>query len=374
MPELVAIDIPPGPAFVEALRRVWDDGDAALPVDDRLPHTAKRRLLAALHPAAVIDADRRRTPVDDGVPVDTDTALVVATSGTTGEPKGVVLTHANVGAHARAVHRRLDVDPARDRWVACLPLAHVGGLGVVIRALLDDVPLDVCEGFDPDRVCTAATEGATLVSLVPTALERLGTDATLFRQVVLGGAADWHERPANVVHTYGTTETGGGVVYEGQPLDSVEVDLDDTGQILLRSPTIATQYRDGTPITDAAGWYATGDIGERDASGALRILGRRDDMIVTGGENVWPAPVEAVLSAHPQVADVAVAGEPDPEWGEIVVAFVVPSDDTDVPALDELREHAKESLPVYAAPRELVIVDALPKTALGKVRRDQLCT
>jgi O-succinylbenzoic acid--CoA ligase len=371
MPELVAIDMALGPAFVEALRRVWDDGDAALPLDERLPHTAKRRLLASLQPTAVIAADGDRIQLEGGKPVDPDTALVIATSGTTGEPKGVVPTHANVVAHAHAVHRRLGVDRARDRWVACLPPAHVGGLGVITRALIDDVPLDVLPRFDPDEVHSAAAEGATLVSLVPTALERLGNE-DLFRWVVLGGGPDWHERPANVVHTYGSTESCGGVVYEDSPLDDVEVDLDNTGQILLRGSMIASHYRDGTPVTDEAGWYATGDIGERDAHGALHVLGRGDDMIVTGGENVWPGPVEAALSTHPQVADVAVAGVSDPKWGEIVVAFIVPTDDAYVTTLDELREHVKGSLPAYAAPHELVILGTLPKTALGKVRRDQL--
>lgn len=372
MPELVAIDMAPGPGFVEALRRVWDDRDAALPLDDRLPHTAKRRLLASLEPTAVVDANGERCRLEGGKPVDPDTALVIGTSGTTTEPKGVVHSHANVVAHAHAVHRRLGVDPARDEWVACLPPAHVGGLGVIIRALVDDVPLDVLPRFDPDAVRVAAIEGATLVSLVPTALERLHHDEELFRWVVLGGSADWHERPANVVHTYGTTETGGGVIYEGSPLDGVEVDLDDTGQILLRSLTIATHYRDGTPITDEAGWYATGDIGEWDEDGTIRILGRRDDVIVTGGENVWPGPVEAVLSTHPRIAEVAIVGEPDPTWGEQVVAFVVPSDDERVPTLEELRDHVKLSLPAYAAPHELTIVGALPKTTLGKIRRDRL--
>lgn len=354
MPRLVELRTDGGPAFVDALRRVWDDGDAAFPLDHRLPPPAAERLRAAVRPG---------DEVDDG------DALVVATSGSTGEPKGVVLTHAAVAAHAEAVHRRLDVDARSDRWLACLPLAHVGGLGVVARALVTDTPLEVLGGFDAATVTDAARRGATLVSLVPTALDRV--DPADFRVVVLGGSADRRARPANVVPTYGLTESGGGVVYGDRPLDGVEVRIVD-GEVQLRGPSLLRCYRDGTDPRTADGWLPTGDLGSIEPDGRLEVHGRRGDLIVTGGENVWPDPVEAVLRRHPQVADVAVAGRPDPEWGQRVVAFVVPRRTDDPPSLDSLRASCADALAAFAAPRELVLVEALPRTALGKVRRSSL--
>jgi O-succinylbenzoic acid--CoA ligase len=373
VPDLVALDLPGGPGFVAALRSVWDAGDAALPVDQRLPGPARRRLFERLGPHAVIGPDGGRTATGTGIggePMATGDALVVATSGTTGDPRGVVLTHAAVEAHARGVHEVLAVDPATDRWLACLPLAHVGGLGVVTRALVTGTPLDVLPGFDLAAVRAAADGGATLVSLVPTALDRVG--ASRFRWVVLGGSADPVERPANVVRTYGLTETGGGVVYQpGGPLPGTEVRVVG-GEIELRGPMLLRAYRSGDDPKSADGWLATGDLGELDAGGRLRVFGRRGDLIVTGGENVWPEAVESVLRTHPAVAEVAVAGRPDPEWGARIVAYVVPAEAVDPPHLDDLRGHVKETLPAFAAPRELVLVPSLPRTALGKVRRSAL--
>jgi O-succinylbenzoic acid--CoA ligase len=297
-------------------------------------------------------------------------ALVVATSGSTGTPKGVVLTHDAVAASATATSRRLAVDPARDRWLACLPLAHVGGLAVVARALVTGTPLTVLPGPDRDAVADAVTRVAvTLVSLVPTALARL--DPTWFRAIVLGGATPPPVVPPNAVTTYGLTETGSGVIYDGEPLDGVEVRIDEDGEVQLRGPMLLRAYRDGRDPKTADGWFPTGDVGAwRD--GRLAVHGRRGDMIVTGGENVWPEPIERVLDTHPGVADVAVVGRPDPEWGQRVVAFVVAAEPDRPPSLASLREHVKEQLPAWCAPRELLVVDALPRTALGKVRRADL--
>ena len=170
--------------------------------------------------------------------------------------------------------------------------------------------------------------------------------------------------------TYGLTETGSGVVYDGRPLDGVEVRIDDDGQILLRGPMLLRAYRDGSnPLVD--GWFPTGDLGRRLDDGRLVVDGRRGDLIITGGENVWPEPVEAVLRAQPGIVDVAVAGTPDAEWGHLVTAFVVP-DDVGAPTLDALRDAVKAVLAPFCAPRRLVIVDAIPRTALGKVRRPDL--
>ncbi len=347
MHRLVVVDDPPGPAFVDALRGAWDDGDAVFPLDHRLPPTAARRLVATMAP------DRPVAPGD---------ALVVATSGTTGEPRGVVLTHDALRASAAAASARLGVDPGRDRWLSCLPLAHVGGLGVVTRALVTATPLT----FD------RADATATLTAVVPTQLER--RDHGRFRAVRVGGSADWRsDRPANVVHTYALTETGSGVVYDGVPLDGVEVRTDGDGAIDVRGPMLLRAYRDGTDPKSADGWLATGDVGRWDeAAGRLEVLGRADDVIVSGGEKVWPAPVEAVLRRHPGVAEVAVVGRADREWGQRVVAVVVSADPADPPRLDELRAAVKERLGPWAAPRELVLTGALPRTALGKVRRRAL--
>jgi O-succinylbenzoic acid--CoA ligase len=376
VPDLVAIDLPGGPDFVAALQREWEAGHAVLPMDQRLAATAKQAVYNALEPTVVISGDmvtsgrldRQRRP--GGRPVEAGDALVVATSGTTGTPKGVVLTHAAVEASARATTARLAVDPARHRWLACLPLNHVGGLSVVTRSLLSSTPCTVLPGYDPAAV-QAQSGPDVMVSLVATALLR--TPAHFFHTVVLGGSAPPEGLPANVVTTYGLTETGSGVVYDGVPLDGVEVAVDpDTGEIRLRGPMLLRAYRDGTVPLDAGRWFRTGDIGSIDPAGRLVVAGRRSDMIISGGENIWPGPVEDVLRTHPGVADVAVAGRPDPEWGERVVAWVVPSDPASPPALDELRDLVGEKLARFAAPRELVLTSALPRTSIGKLRREAL--
>jgi o-succinylbenzoate---CoA ligase len=316
--------------------------------------------------------DRALAAARHDEPTEEGDALVVATSGTTGEPKAVVLTHAAVEASARATSARLGVDPGRDRWLACLPLAHVGGLSVVTRALITGTPLTVHDGFDPVAVAAAAPPGGacTLVSLVPTALRRV--DVGPFRAVVLGGSAMPVELPPNAVATYGMTETGSGVVYDRRPLDGVELRVVD-GEIHVRAPMLARAYRDGRPVAGPDGWFATGDAGVWDAAGGrLRVFGRLGDLVITGGENVWPGAVERVLDRHPAVAEVAVVGRPDPEWGQRIVAVVVPADPAAPPTLAELRDAVRRELPAYAAPKELELVAALPRTALGKLARARL--
>jgi O-succinylbenzoic acid--CoA ligase len=343
-----------GPAFVDALQRAWDDGDAVLPLDPRLPGPAR-------------DAVLRTARVDD--PVEPGDALVVASSGTTGAPKAAVLTHEAVTASALATSHALGVDPATDRWLACLPLAHVGGLSVVTRALRTGTPLTVHAEFDAAAVESAATAGCTLTSLVPTALRRI--DPSLFRTILVGGQAPPLDRPGHVIATYGMTETGSGVVYDGVPLDGVEVRIEPDGEIHLRAPMLLRAYRDGTDPKLPDGWFPTGDLGELD-DGQLHVHGRRGDLIITGGENVWPTAVERALASHTGVSEVCVVGRTDPEWGQRVVAVVVPHDPGAPPSLEELREWAKRTLPAYAAPRTLLVATSLPRTTSGKVRRDLL--
>jgi O-succinylbenzoic acid--CoA ligase len=169
------------------------------------------------------------------------------------------------------------------------------------------------------------------------------------------------------------TETGSGVVYDGLPLDGVDMRVDSLGEIHLRGPMLLRTYRDGSqPLAD--GWFATGDLGAIDDNGQLAVRGRRDELIITGGENVWPATVEAALAGHRGVAEVAVAGVPDAEWGERVVAWIVPSDRSTPPDLASIRSRVTESLPGFMAPKEIRIVDSLPTTTSGKVLRHQLPT
>ncbi len=342
MGRLVALDLPGGPEFVTGLQRIWAAGDAAFPVDQRLPQAAKSDLLVAMRV---------------GQEVEPGDALVVATSGSTGDPKGVVLTHDAVAASAEATNDRLSVESS-DHWLACLPLSHVGGLSVVTRALHAGTALTVHPTFDADA---AMDSGATMVSLVATALTRI--DATCFRTIVLGGSRPPADRPANSVTTYGMTETGSGVVYDGVPLDGVEVRIVD-GEIHLRGSMLLRRYRDGADPKDADGWLPTGDLGHWLDDGRLHVEGRRGDLIVTGGENVWPEAVERLLVTHPHVADVLVRGLPDAEWGHVVEAIVVPTGSP--PSLDELRAHVKVSAPSFMAPKRLTVVDRIPRTALGK--------
>lgn len=370
MPELIAVPAVGGPHFVTTLLDVWDAGHALLPVDPRLPPPARHALLEAMAPSMVLDEDGEVVERRDGRPTDEGDALVVPTSGSTGQPKGVVLAHEAVGASARAVNEALEVDGATDGWLCCLPLSHVAGLAVITRALAAGSRLEVLPHFDPRVVEAAARErGATIATLVPTAMAR--TDVSGFRRVVVGGAAPPAVLPPNASVSYGMTETGSAVVMDGRPVPGAEVRIVD-GEVQVRGPMLLRCYRDGTDPRDAEGWLATGDAGELDDDGRLVVHGRRGELIITGGENVWPVAVETVLATHPAVAEVAVVGRPDETWGQAVTAVVVPADPSVPPTLEDLRATAKAELPAYAAPHRLELVDALPRTALGKVRRHEI--
>ena len=367
MAELVAIDLTAGQSFIDAVRRAWNHGDAVFPIDRRLPPPARRQLLAVIRPTRIVTVGG--TEQLEGDPVQTGDALVIATSGSTGIPKGVVLTHQALEASARATSSRLRVTN-RDHWLACLPLAHIGGFSVMTKALVAGAGLTVLPGFDADAVMAAARAGANLVSLVPTALARI--DPAAFRVIVLGGSRPPDDRPANAVVTYGMTETGSGVVYDGVPLDSVQVRIAGDGEVLVRGPMLLRCYRDGSTPLDGDGWLHTNDIGGWSDDGRLRVMGRRGDLIITGGENVWPDAVERELADHPGVGQVSVAGIDDAEWGQRVVAWIVASDPAAPPSLADLRNWSNQRLPSFMAPKQLVVVNELPRTSLGKVSRQHL--
>src|SRR6266536_3424243 len=357
----------PRPAAAAAVVRAWEAGEAVLPLDPAAPGPELRRALEALGPTHLVDRDGR-VALPAGEPVEDGVAAVVATSGTTGTPKGAELTAAGIQASARAVSAALGAGPG-DRWLACVGLHSVAGLAIVARAWHGGLPLEVHERFDVARAADAATGGgATLVSLVPTMLARLldgGADLARFRRILLGGA------PAPA----GLTETFGGVVHDGHPIAGVELAIGPGGEIAVRGPMVLRRYRRDPRATRSAlrhGWLHTADVGRLGPGGRLEVLGRRDDLVITGGVSVHPAEVEAVLVRHPGVVDVAVGSAPDPEWGQRLVAYVVPLDRLLPPTLADLRGFARERLAAAKAPRELVLVDGLPRTASGKLLRRRL--
>jgi len=367
MNELVAI-ARTGPDLVTSLEKVWARGDAVLPVDPSLPAPARVALFSSLQPTRLIDPEGNETRLD-GQPVDEGDALVVATSGSTGTPKGVIHTHRSLEVSAQITSAALGVDPSTDKWLCCLPLTHIAGLAIVMRSRVTNTPLVVLHRFDADAVTKAAQNGATLTSLVPTALARI--DSSIFRRIIVGGSASPEFLPANCRASYGMTETGSAVVFDGDVLEGVELRIID-GEIQIRGDMLLRAYRDGTNPRTSDGWFSTNDGGEFDSAGKLIVHGRRGDMIITGGENVWPSPVEEIINLLASIHEVALVGRTDPEWGQVVTAIVVATDAAHPPTLDELREAVSQRLPVWNAPRQIEFVAALPRTSLGKVERKAL--
>jgi len=322
-----------------------------------------------------------------------DVGLLVFTSGTTGTPKGVPLTHANLLASSASVGHAWRWTAA-DRLVLALPLFHVHGLGVGLHGtLLAGASSVILPAFDVDAVLDAvATTGASLLFGVPTMWVRFAASPRVaelgtLRLCVSGSApldpgtfdALAARIGSPVLERYGMTETGMLVSnpYEGErkagsvglPLPGVELRLDD-GEITVRGPNVFGGYLE--PVEGAFtddGWFRTGDLGRLDEDGHLRIVGRSKELIITGGYNVYPRDVEEVLRAHPTVGDVAVAGAPDAEWGEQVVAYVVPEGPFDA---DAVLSWAADRLAPYQRPRRIVMLDELPRNALGKVVRSAL--
>jgi O-succinylbenzoic acid--CoA ligase len=259
-----------------------------------------------------------------------------------------------------------------------MPWQHIGGIQVMLRARLLGIPLVVHDRFDPEHV--AATQ-ATLTSLVPTQLVRLldaGVDLSAFRAILLGGAAAPPALLARaaaagvpVVPTYGMSETSGGCVYDGRPLDGVEVAVDADGRVLLRGPMLMSGYRRRPDLTREAfsdDWFVTSDLGQLDQEGRLHVTGRIDDVVVTGGEKVVASEVAAVLGGHPDISEVAVTGVADAEWGQRVVAVVVPRPGARI-RLADLRVWCGDRMAAAARPREVVVVDEMPRLGSGKPDR-----
>lgn len=381
--ELPVPDGPPVLDVLPALRRALDgSGPALLPVG-----AGEAPPAGALGPlAAAEDAD------------DDPTALVVATSGSSGTAKAVVLSARALHASARATHARLG---GPGRWLLAMPPRHIAGMQVLVRSLLAGTEpgvLPLHGGFRSQAFAEAAepvlaSPGRHYTALVPTQLVRLldtggaGLAAlTMFDAVLLGGAATppaLRERAeasgVQVVTTYGMSETAGGCVYDQLPLDGVRVRVDcdvpgEAGPVSLAGPMLARGYR-GLPELSAQafahGWFHTGDVG-RMRGDRLEILGRTDDMIITGGVNVPPALVERALARVAGVHEVCVFGLPDPEWGEAVAAAVVPDDLHRPPPVEELREAARAGGGRAAVPRHVMHLAEIPLRGPGKPDRNAL--
>jgi o-succinylbenzoate---CoA ligase len=384
----------PGEALVVALHGCMLAGAVAVPIDlrlresERAQRTADCQLVLTELPAAQLESPGSPWPGPPGSVELTKIATVMYTSGTTAGPKAVALSYENWLWNAIGSALALGLDPD-ERWLCPMPLAHVGGLAIQIRSAIYATTVLLHERFDTDAALRALMDPdqrVTLVSLVPTMLARL-LEAGLrrpptLRRALLGGgpiAPALLRRAAqagvDVAPSYGMTETCSQIVTDGVPLLGVELRIDGpapvrpgeprVGEVLVRGNTVAA----GALAPD--GWLHTGDLGALDAHGRLQISGRQADTIVTGGENVAPVEVEAALLEHPAVADAGVFGRPDAEWGEAVVAHVVPADGA-VAVPDQLRQHCAQRLAPYKVPKLIELVAGLPRGPTGKLLRREL--
>jgi o-succinylbenzoate---CoA ligase len=369
----VGLALRPGEDYVVALHACLLAGALVVPID--------LRLTEAERPAVdVVFGERlhgmQEVSFEEGHDLD-DPAILVHTSGTTSAPKPIRLTYGNWLWSALGSAVALGVDP-HERWLCALPLSHVGGLSILLRSAIYGTTAIVHERFETDRVLHALQQpdGPTVISLVPTTLARL-LDAGLerppaLRWALLGGAplppallARAAAAGVPVAPTYGLTEACSQVATAGVPLFCTRVDLEPDGEIVVSGPTVSP---------DAGARLHTGDLGAFDPDdGTLRIVGRKADTIVTGGENVAPAEVEAVLETHPDVLEAAVLGRPDDEWGEAIVALIRPRDPATPPRAEDLRTHAAAHLARFKVPKTYILIgDPLPRTASGKLLRRDL--
>jgi O-succinylbenzoic acid--CoA ligase len=392
----VGLRAPNSVGFVVAVHALMRIGAVLVPINTRLtaPEVAWQRA----------DADLRLVLGEDDLAAheappparDFDLAAlhsIVYTSGTTGRPKGAQLTYGNHWWSAIASALNLG-NLATDRWLACLPLFHVGGLAILLRSVIYGIPAVVHTRFDPACVNQAIDrDGITIISVVSTMLERMLAERgeqpypSTLRCLLLGGGPaplPLLERALRlgvpVVQSYGLTEAASQVATlapedarrkvgsAGKPLMGTRLRIEPDGEILVSGPTVSPGYLHQAPH---AGWLHTGDLGYLDDEGYLYVLDRRDDLIVSGGENVYPAEVEAVLLAHPAVEEAGVFGVPDAEWGQSVSAAVRLKLRQTV-STDELLAFCRERLASYKVPKRLAVVDALPRNAAGKLLRREL--
>ncbi len=387
----VAMTMHPRREQVVMVHALMKAGAVLLPLGPRLSAEERAAVIAAEEPAVDLDDAGELTQTEADLPLlgehdMDDVAARVMTSGSTGTPDPVGLTYGNFLWSAVASAFNIGVEP-EDRWLCCLPLSHISGLGIVMRSVIYGTTAVVHDGFDVNRVAESLErDGITVVSLVATMLTRLleaGADLSGPRALLIGGGPVPEEpleealgRGATVVQTYGLTETCSQVTTlapadarrklgsAGRPLLTTHLRIQE-GEILVQGPTVAPGR------ADADGWLHTGDLGRIDEEGFLYVEDRMDDMIVTGGENVVPAEVEKVLLRHPEVADAAVVGREDPEWQQAVTAIVVLQDGSAV-SPDELRRHCAESLAGYKVPKRVELAAALPRTPSGKLMRRAL--
>jgi O-succinylbenzoic acid--CoA ligase len=374
--------------LIHALMKV---GAVLLPLSPRLSVEERVAVIDAEEPAIDLDDAGELTQTEADLPLlgehdMDDLASRVMTSGSTGTPDPVGLTYGNFLWSAVASAFNIGVEPA-DRWLCCLPLSHISGLGIVMRSVIYGTTAVIHDGFDVDRVAVALErDEITVVSLVTTMLTRLleaGADLSGPRAILIGGGPVPEDpleealgRGATVVQTYGLTEACSQVTTlapadarrklgsAGRPLLTTHLRIQD-GEILVQGPTVAPGR------ADADGWLHTGDLGRIDEEGFLYVDDRMDDLIVTGGENVVPAEVEKVLLRHPEVADAAVVGREDPEWQQAVTAIVVLHEGSEA-GPDDLRRHCAESLAGFKVPKRVELAAALPRTPSGKLMRRAL--
>jgi O-succinylbenzoic acid--CoA ligase len=338
------------------------------------------------------------------------TQAIMYTSGTTGNPKGAIITYGMqwwnaIGSALNLGHQ------ADDCWLACMPLFHIGGLSILMRSVIYQISVIVQQKFEPQAVNRAIIEQhVTLISVVAVMLQRMldkldtqkATYPSTLRCVLLGGGPAPRPlleacaaRKIPVVQTYGMTEACSQAVTlaptdalrklgsAGRPLSSVqlrimhdegEAKVGEAGEIQLKGPTITPGYADRPEATAKAfsdGWLATGDIGYLDEEGYLYMLDRRSDLIISGGENVYPAEIEAVLLSHPAVAEAGACGQANAQWGQVPIAFVRLKNENAI-STEDLREYAAQRLARYKQPRVVYVVNELPRNSSGKLLRREL--